>query len=59
MFRGGGKNPTASVASYPVLTFFLKKILCMLDSEFKHCLNLNKLLNGYVVVIPKFHALNV
>ena len=59
MFRGGGKNPTASVASYPVLTFFLKKVLCMLDAEVKHCLNLNKLLNGYVVVIPKFHALNV
>ena len=55
----GVKNSTAPVASYPTLTFFMKKVLCILGTEVKNCFNLNKLLHGNVLVVATFTALDV
>ena len=59
LLGGMGKNSIASVASYPALTFFLKKVLCILGAEVKYCFNLNKLLHGTVLVVAAVAALNV
>ena len=55
----GVKNSAASVASYPALTFFLKKVLFILCAEVEHSFNLNKLTDVYDLVVPTFHALDV
>ena len=55
----GAKNSTASVASDPALTFFLKKVQCTSSAEVKHLFNLNKLLHGYIVVATTFAARDV